>query len=40
MLEACHRYFHDASRLLGLSDKVQEILMTPNRVVACWCPSS
>jgi glutamate dehydrogenase (NAD(P)+) len=33
MLEACHRYFHDASEILGLSDTVREILMTPNRVV-------
>ena len=33
MLEACHRYFHDASKVLGLSDRVREILITPRRVV-------
>ncbi|RKY18145.1 MAG: glutamate dehydrogenase [Planctomycetota bacterium] len=33
MLEACHRYFHDAASVLGLSDDVREILVTPKRVV-------
>ncbi len=33
MLEACHRYFHDAARVLGLSEEVMEILITPRRVV-------
>jgi glutamate dehydrogenase (NAD(P)+) len=33
MLEACHRYFHDASKVLGLSDRVRQILITPRRVV-------
>ncbi len=33
MLEACHRYFHDASEVLGLSGRVRQILITPRRVV-------
>ena len=33
MLEAAHRYFHDASEVLGLSDRVRQILITPRRVV-------
>jgi glutamate dehydrogenase (NAD(P)+) len=33
MLEAAHRYFHDASKILGLSDRVCEILISPRRVV-------
>jgi glutamate dehydrogenase (NAD(P)+) len=33
MLEACHRYFHDAANVLGLSDRVREILITPRRVI-------
>ena len=33
MLDAVHRYFHDASDVLGLSDRLREILVTPRRVV-------
>jgi glutamate dehydrogenase (NAD(P)+) len=33
VLEASHRYFHRAADVLGLSDKVRKILLTPRRVV-------
>ena len=33
MLEASHHYFHKAAAILDLSDKLQEILLTPRRVV-------
>jgi len=33
MLEASHHYFHKAAKILDLSDKLQEILLTPRRVV-------
>ena len=33
MLEASHHYFHKAAEILDLSDKLQEILLTPRRVV-------
>lgn len=33
MLEASHRYFHQAADVLGLSPKVRDILITPERVV-------
>ena len=33
MLEECHYYFNKAADVLGLSDKVREILITPRRVV-------
>jgi glutamate dehydrogenase (NAD(P)+) len=33
MLEAAHRYFHDAASVLGLTDRLREILVTPRRVV-------
>ena len=33
MLEATHRYFHDAASVLGLEDRIREILVTPRRVV-------
>ncbi len=33
MLEASHKYFHQAADVLGLSDQVREILITPHRVV-------
>ena len=33
MLDACHRYFHAAADVLGLSDRVRTILITPRRVV-------
>ncbi len=33
MLEDSHRYFHEAAGLLGLSDRVQEILLAPRRTV-------
>jgi glutamate dehydrogenase (NAD(P)+) len=32
-LDAAHYYFRRAARLLGLSDRLQEILITPRRVV-------
>lgn len=33
MLKESHYYFHKASDLLGLSDKIREIMITPHRVV-------
>jgi glutamate dehydrogenase (NAD(P)+) len=33
MLEESHYYFNKAADVLGLSDKVREILITPRRVV-------
>lgn len=33
MLEASHHYFHKAAEILNLSDKLQDILLTPRRVV-------
>ncbi len=33
MLEASHHYFHKAAEILDLSDKLQDILLTPRRVV-------
>ena len=33
MLEASHHYFHKAASVLDLSDKLRDILLTPNRVV-------
>jgi glutamate dehydrogenase (NAD(P)+) len=33
MLEASHRYFHQAADVIGLAPKVREILLTPNRVI-------
>ncbi len=33
MLEASHRYFHQAADVLNLSPKVRDILLTPNRVI-------
>ena len=33
MLEASHRYFHDAAKVLGLTDQLCEILLSPRRVV-------
>ena len=33
MLEDSHRYFHEAAELLGLSDRVREILLAPRRTV-------
>ncbi len=33
MLEDSHRYFYEAASLLGLSDRVREILLAPRRVV-------
>ena len=33
MLSESHRYFHDAAEVLGLSQKIREILVTPMRVV-------
>ena len=33
MLEASHRYFHQAADLLDLAPKVRDVLLSPNRVV-------
>ncbi len=33
MLEASHRYFHRAADVIGLTSKVREILLAPNRVI-------
>jgi glutamate dehydrogenase (NAD(P)+) len=33
LLEASHRYFHQAADVIGLAPKVREILLTPNRVI-------
>ena len=33
MLEASHHYFNKAADVLGLTDKIKEILLTPMRVV-------
>jgi glutamate dehydrogenase (NAD(P)+) len=33
MLEASHHYFHKAANILDLSEKLQDILLTPRRVV-------
>ncbi|MDG2305833.1 MAG: Glu/Leu/Phe/Val dehydrogenase dimerization domain-containing protein [Candidatus Binatia bacterium] len=33
MLEASHRYFHQAAEVLGLSPNIREILITPRRVM-------
>lgn len=33
MLEATQRYFHDAASVLGLTDRLREILVTPRRIV-------
>ena len=33
MLEASHRYFHQAADVLDLAPKVRDILLSPNRVV-------
>ncbi|MGH0028926.1 MAG: Glu/Leu/Phe/Val family dehydrogenase [Myxococcota bacterium] len=33
MLQSSHRYFHRAADVLGLSDKVRDILLAPNRVI-------
>jgi len=33
MLKESHYYFHKASDLLGLSDRIREIMITPQRVV-------
>ncbi|MBW2271120.1 MAG: glutamate dehydrogenase [Deltaproteobacteria bacterium] len=33
MLDACHRYFHDAAQILGLPDDVRDILISPRRTV-------
>jgi glutamate dehydrogenase (NAD(P)+) len=33
MLQESHRYFHKAADVLGLSDRLREILLTPYRVV-------
>jgi glutamate dehydrogenase/leucine dehydrogenase len=33
MLEASHRYFHQAADVLDLAHKVREVLLTPQRVI-------
>lgn len=33
MLEASHLYFHQAADVLGLSDRIREILLSPHRVL-------
>jgi hypothetical protein len=33
MLEASHRYFHRATDVLDVADKVREVMLTPNRVI-------
>jgi len=33
MLEASHRYFHQAADVLDLAPKVRELLLTPNRII-------
>jgi glutamate dehydrogenase (NAD(P)+) len=33
MLEDSHRYFHEAAALLGLPDRVREIILAPRRTI-------